>query len=160
MGFIGHYLAARLWHLPRLLFTFSFSAYTESTDQSTIHIAIDAVAMTTSVHFAYTCHHVLKLEEELVPTWLIKEFVGGVEYDPNTWQGVTHDYGHTLTNTDRLAESSPGSPRSPLLWIGGLLRKLSSCLCRYCSIPFLRSDAFVSVRVCKILVRLSLGAGF
>ena len=61
--------------------------------QSTIHIAIDAIAMTTSVHFAYTCHHVLKLEEELVPTWLIKEFFGGVEYDPNTWQGVTHDYG-------------------------------------------------------------------
>ena len=54
--------------------------------------------MTTSVHFIYTCEHILKIQDELVPSWLIKEFFGGVEFDPDTWQGVTHDYGTIPVN--------------------------------------------------------------
>lgn len=49
--------------------------------------------MTTAVHFAYKCEHTLKLQDELVPTWLIKEFFGEIDFDPNTWQGISHDYG-------------------------------------------------------------------
>jgi hypothetical protein len=49
--------------------------------------------MTTAVHFAYACHHTLKLQDELVPTWIIKEFFSTTDFDPNTWQGISHDYG-------------------------------------------------------------------
>lgn len=54
--------------------------------------------MTTSVHFAYTCEHTLRLQDELVPNWLIKEFFGAVAFDPNAWQDVTHDYGTIPVN--------------------------------------------------------------
>lgn len=55
--------------------------------------------MTTSVHISYNCDHTLKLRDDLVPIWLLKEYFGAVEFDPNTWQGVNHDYG-TITVDD------------------------------------------------------------
>lgn len=54
--------------------------------------------MTTAVHFAYTCKHTLKIEEELVSSWIIKEFFSPVDFDPNTWADVNHDYGTIPVN--------------------------------------------------------------
>ena len=48
--------------------------------------------MTTSVHFAYACQHTLKLEDEFVPSWLIKEFFGSIDFDAATWQDVNYEY--------------------------------------------------------------------
>jgi hypothetical protein len=55
--------------------------------------------MTANVHFVYRCEHILKLESELVPNWLLQEYFNGIDFDPNTWQGLTHDYG-TLSVDD------------------------------------------------------------
>jgi hypothetical protein len=54
--------------------------------------------MTANMHFIYTCEHMLKIQDELVPSWLIKEFYSGVEFDPDTWQGLEHDYGTIQVN--------------------------------------------------------------
>jgi len=56
--------------------------------------------MTTRVHFVYKCSHVLELQDDLVPTWIMKEYFGAVDYDPNTWQGLTHDYGTVAVDDD------------------------------------------------------------
>jgi hypothetical protein len=34
----------------------------------------------------------LKLEDEFVPSWLIKEFFGSIDFDAAAWQDVNYEY--------------------------------------------------------------------